>query len=166
MNIAKKSNACFDFSQLARKNFAANEFWDSETAAANKIDNTPPNTEEMFNAMMLLADKCQELRDFINEKINITRGFSCEEVNKLVGGAKNSQHTRGEAADLTFEKSTPLEIAKKIRDKKITVDQCIVEKKTSKKTGKISRWLHVSIKASNNRNEFLIGNEGVYSKMS
>ena len=47
-----------------------------------------------------LADQLQILRDGLGAPIHITNAYRCESHNKAVGGAKNSQHLQGKAADL------------------------------------------------------------------
>lgn len=53
------------------------------------------------------------VQDFMNRngytKILISRGYSCPEYNKKIGGASGSQHTKGKAIDCRFYKgSTPV----------------------------------------------------------
>lgn len=47
-----------------------------------------------------LIEQLQKLRDYIGEPIRITSGRRCVAHNAAVGGAKNSQHLLGAAADL------------------------------------------------------------------
>lgn len=48
-----------------------------------------------------LLDKLQIIRDEINLPITVTSGYRCEKHNKAVGGKENSQHLKGNAADIT-----------------------------------------------------------------
>lgn len=47
--------------------------------------------------------KLQELRFFIDQPIRVTSGFRCPMHNEVVGGAENSKHLAGIAADITIQ---------------------------------------------------------------
>jgi zinc D-Ala-D-Ala carboxypeptidase len=49
-----------------------------------------------------LVNTLQALRNLLNKPIKITSGFRCETHNKNVGGAKNSYHMQGLAADVVI----------------------------------------------------------------
>jgi hypothetical protein len=80
----------------------------------------------------------------MNEPIKIGSGYRCAKLNKAVGGVGNSQHTKGEAADLCIDGD--LKKGRKwfewIRDH-CQFDQLIWEK--NPKTG--NYWVHVSYRA-------------------
>ena len=48
-----------------------------------------------------LIEQLQKLRDYTGEPVRITSGRRCETHNAAVGGAKNSQHLLGLAADIS-----------------------------------------------------------------
>ena len=50
-----------------------------------------------------LVDALQELRDLANAPIRVTSGYRCLEHNRVVGGAKQSRHLRGHAADIVIK---------------------------------------------------------------
>ena len=54
-----------------------------------------------------LIDALQGLRDSTGKPITINSGYRCEIHNKNVGGAKNSQHLLGTAADFTIAGMNP-----------------------------------------------------------
>lgn len=54
------------------------------------------------NTNLVLA--LQVLRERIGQPLTITSGFRCIKHNAAVGGAKNSQHLYGTAADITAPK--------------------------------------------------------------
>jgi len=58
----------------------------------------------------------QALRDLVNKPIKINSGFRSPEHNKAIGGASNSLHTLGLAADVVVEGVTPIHIASIARD--------------------------------------------------
>lgn len=64
-----------------------------------------------------LIEALQELRNLVNAPIIVTSGFRCIEHNKACGGAKNSQHVYGRAADIHvsgMSQSTLASLAEKI----------------------------------------------------
>ena len=50
-----------------------------------------------------LVDALQKLRDLLGKPIIVTNAYRCPKHNKEVGGAVNSLHMRGTAADITVE---------------------------------------------------------------
>jgi len=61
-----------------------------------------------------LARNLQVLRDAINKPITITSGYRSPKYNEKIGGAKDSQHMKGTAADIQVKGMTPKEVAKVI----------------------------------------------------
>lgn len=119
----------------------------SPTALRLGIDNKP-NNEELYN-MANVADFCFEpLRKWYGKPIKINSFFRNYELNKAVGGATNSQHTMGQAIDISAGSK---EENKKLFDwckKNLYFDQLINEYNYS--------WVHISYKISGNRNMTLI----------
>ena len=95
--------------------------------------------------MNTLVDK---IIDPLREKVGAIRvnsGYRTPAYNKQIGGATNSQHCRGEAADIfPLEKDIDNVFALIIREFKY--DQVILEKNNAG-----SRWIHISYKAEGNR---------------
>jgi hypothetical protein len=120
--------------------FTIEELYASDTAKKKGINNKP-NLQQMINLVYLAAYVLEPLRVAMNEPIKIGSGFRCAALNKAVGGAWNSQHTKGQAADLCIDGD--LKKGRKwfeyIR-KNLPFDQLIWEK--NDKTG--SYWVHVS----------------------
>jgi uncharacterized protein YcbK (DUF882 family) len=58
----------------------------------------------------------QALRDVLNKPIKINSGYRSPEHNKAIGGASNSLHTLGLAADVVVDGVTPIHIASIARD--------------------------------------------------
>ncbi len=120
------------------KYFTIEELCKSRTATEKGIKNVPDATEKA--RMVLLVDKILDpLREAWGAPIIVTSGFRCDKLNKLVGGATNSQHRRGEAADIHTKSDTP-EDNKKLWDLiiklKLPFDQMINEQNFN--------WVHVS----------------------
>lgn len=61
--------------------------------------------------ILQLAKNLQVLRDSIGKSISITSGYRSPQHNKKIGGAKDSQHVKGLAADIKVSGMTPKEVA-------------------------------------------------------
>ena len=59
----------------------------------------PPLARE--NVKALVSEVLDPVREKLGMPIVVNSGYRCEMHNKDVGGVKNSQHLKGEAADLT-----------------------------------------------------------------
>jgi hypothetical protein len=120
--------------------FTIEEMYASDTAKRLGINNKP-SVQQMVNLVYLCAFVLEPLRVAMNEPIKIGSGFRCQQLNKAVGGVYNSQHLKGQAADLCIDG----DIAKGkrwfnyIKDH-LPFDQLIWEHNA--KTG--SYWVHVS----------------------
>lgn len=117
----------------------------SPTAIRNGIDNMP-NDAQLHN-MKMVAEHCFEpLRKMYGKPIKVNSFFRCEKLNQLVGGSPTSQHTKGQAIDITTGSKTEnkklFELAKTLE-----FDQLINEFDFS--------WIHISF-ANYNRKQILI----------
>ena len=121
------------------EHFSLGEFVRSSTAQRMSINNTP-DAEVIENLRNLCTKVLEPLREHLGQPVVITSGFRSKRLNETVGGVKNSQHLRGEAADLMVEGE------KQARDwirwmmDFLEFDQLILEKKGKKV------WVHVSLK--------------------
>lgn len=120
--------------------FTIEELYASQTAKARGINNKP-STEEIVNLVYLAAYVLEPLRVAMKEPIKIGSGYRCQALNRAVGGVSNSQHMKGQAADLCIDG----DIAKGKRwfnyiREHLPFDQLIWER--NPKTG--SYWVHVS----------------------
>ena len=82
------------------KNFRWEEFERSNKAAELGIDNTIPDENVADNIRALVLNVLQPLRDACGHPLKVNSGYRSKALNKAVKGAANSQHTRGEAADI------------------------------------------------------------------
>ena len=82
--------------------FTIEELCASATAKARGIQNKP-GTPEIINLVYLTAYVLQPLRDAMQEPIKIGSGYRCPQLNRAVGGVANSQHIKGQAADLCID---------------------------------------------------------------
>ena len=87
------------------ENFKLTEFTKSSTAQRLGLDNTPSP-----NIVRALTNLCQQvlqpLRDWYGKPIIVSSGYRSAMLNKAVGGVSNSQHMKGEAADLQVKNTT------------------------------------------------------------
>ena len=120
--------------------FTIEELYASQTAKAKGINNKP-SVQQMINLVYLAAFILEPLREAMNEPIKIGSGFRSKELNRAVGGVQNSQHMKGQAADLCIDgdRAKGRKWFEYIRDN-LPFDQLIWEK--NPKTG--SEWVHVS----------------------
>ena len=118
------------------KYFTIKELCKSTTASQKGIDNSP-NSEIIQNLEQLVSHILDPLREKYGKPIMVNGAYRCLELNKAVGGSKNSQHMLGLAADITVgspEKNKRL--FQLIIDMGLPYDQLIDEKNF--------RWIHVS----------------------
>ena len=125
------------------KNFTLTELTTTNTGISNN-----PNRQEVSALIRLTGKVLQPARDLYGGPIRVNSGFRSYAVNKAVGGVRNSQHTSGEAADITVHtKKGNKKLFELVRDN-LSFDQLINEKDYS--------WIHVSYKSENeNRNQVL-----------
>lgn len=138
-------------------NFTIAEMVQSNTADRLKISNNPPSivkvhlTETITLLENIRAEwgKYCEAHKLGNPAIRISSGYRSAELNKAVGGVKNSAHVEGYAADLQpvngkqdeFEKFFATEFS----HMGYAFDQIIIEK------SKTSRWVHVGYKRADGK---------------
>lgn len=129
------------------KYFTIAELCASSTATEKGIDNTPtPGITQ--NLERLVANVLDPLREAWGKPIVVTSGYRCPELNKAVGGAKNSHHMQGMAADIsTGNKVDNRRLFQKILDLGLPFTQLIDEKGFS--------WIHVSYDTSNLKRQVL-----------
>ena len=127
--------------------FSIDELCRSDKAKKLGIDNTPTEkaVENMTRLINIVLD---HLREAYGEAITVNSGYRSPALNKAVGGAKNSQHMTGEAADITVgTKEGNKWLFDYIKDN-LPYDQLIDEYDYS--------WVHVSLDADMcNRREII-----------
>ena len=117
------------------------EFQVSGIATLRGIKNEM-SLSQIESAKLLCESVFEPLRIYLNTPIHISSGFRSLQVNRLIGGAKTSQHTKGEAMDL--------QIGAKgfnfIKDK-LDFDQLIWEFGNDENP----QWVHVSFSSKNRK---------------
>jgi zinc D-Ala-D-Ala carboxypeptidase len=118
------------------EHFTLEELIISQTAARQGIDNTP--SADIVRNLRKLAGMLEEVRSLLSGvPILVSSGYRCPELNKAVGGAKNSAHMDGLAADITAPAfGTVMQVARKIAASDLAYDQVIHE---------YGAWVHIGI---------------------
>ena len=126
------------------KHVTLQEFQNSPTATTHGINNQMSATQ-IESAKLLCENVFEPLRIHLNIPIKISSGFRSVQLNKMIGGSKTSQHTKGEAMDI--------KVGAKgfhfIKDK-LDFDQLIWEFGNDEQPS----WIHVSF-SSRNRKQVL-----------
>ena len=124
----------------------------SITATRLGVENIP--NDEQLNNMELLAEKVFEpLREWVSGPIKVNSFFRGSELNRAIGGARKSQHMKGQAIDIddTFGLATNAEMYHWIKEN-LDFDQLIWEFGDDDNPN----WLHVSyVSPEKNRNRCL-----------
>ena len=116
--------------------FTLDELVLSQTAARRGIDNTP--SPEILRHLRRLADVLEQVRHVLDDgPVLVSSGYRCAALNRAVGGARNSAHLDGLAADLTAPTfGTVMQVARAIASSAIEYDQVIHEYGT---------WVHLGL---------------------
>lgn len=126
-------------------NFNLEEFTTSETAIRKGIDNIPSD-EIIANIIVLCSNVLEPLEELINKQIIISSGYRSKELNSEIGGAKNSQHVEGKAADIKVKDISTEDLFQIIIKSEIEYDQIIQE---------FDKWVHISYNEGKNRKQKL-----------
>jgi hypothetical protein len=132
---------------MITKNFSLREMIHSDIAVRDGIQNVP-NGKHLDALIALCENVLQPLRDKLGVPVRVSSGFRCVALNRVVGGAPNSQHLRGEAADIHAKGYTANELFHLILLSGIEFDQVIEE---------FGEWVHISYtKRRKNRQSAII----------
>lgn len=147
------------------KNFVLSEFTKSNLAVRFGLDNTP--TQEALQSLQNLVDfVLQPIADHFKKPVTVSSGYRSPQVNKKAGGAENSQHMKGQAADIEIFGISNYDLAVWIEEN-LDFDQLILEFYQSGVPD--SGWVHVSYvgRGKNRRDIRTIGagisRKGLYS---
>lgn len=130
------------------KYFTLDELIHSDTADRLGIDNSP--TSEAIQCIDdLVTNVLDKLRDEWGRPIIVTSGYRCKELNAAVGGARNSQHLKGQAVDIVSDDFEAFRRFVRRWCKDNEFDQCIFEHRGCKE------WVHISYTEGRNRRQLL-----------
>lgn len=134
---------------LTNNYFTIDELCASDTARKRNIDNTP--TPEVLSNLTLLRDRVlNPAREALGVTVYVNSGYRCPELNAAVGGTATSQHTTGEAADITTKSRKRNQQLFAILIQQGNFDQLIWEGN--------GKWIHVSYCETANRGTVLAQN--------
>lgn len=113
--------------------FTLAELMRSSVAERKGIDNSVP--DRLLPHLFILAVGLEQVRALLGFPLHIDSGYRCPALNAAVGGAKQSAHMDGFAADFICPAfGDPLSIVKAIEASDIKFDKCIQE----------GTWVHIS----------------------
>jgi len=135
------------------KNFTLDELLASATAKQKHIINAP-GVDEVCNLCALVHNVLQPLRDAMGEQIKIGSGYRCPALNRAVGGVANSQHTKGQAADLCIDG----DMKKGKRWFEWIKTHCQFDQLIWEHNSKGTYWVHVSYRADGKNRHQVIDN--------
>jgi hypothetical protein len=107
----------------------------SQTAARRGLPNVP-SEEVIAELRRLCAEILQPLRDAVGVPVIVSSGYRSRTVNAAVGGANQSAHLYGRAADISVPGLTPVMVCRRIVGLGLPFDQVIEE---------FGAWTHVAI---------------------
>lgn len=103
-----------------------------------------PQTKQRIALKQLVDNVLQPLRDLYGSPIKVNSGYRSPLVNIFVKGNSNSQHMKGEAADITAGSREENKILFELIRDNLLFDQLINEYDYS--------WVHVSYKSEKDKN--------------
>ena len=114
--------------------FKSYEIIYSYKAEQSNIDNTPTDDVVIANLNYTLQ-RLNSIRERYGQPIIISSGYRCEELNRMVGGVKDSKHKTGLAVDLKFDEDL-FEFLKA---------NCSFDKLILEQNGR-TKWIHVQFR--------------------
>lgn len=134
------------------ENFNLNELTKSQVADRKGIPNNP--SPDQIKALQKLAESVlQPLRNHYESPVIITSGFRCAELCIAIGSSIDSQHAKGQAADLEIISHSNYDVALWIKNN-LDFDQLILEFWKGEDEPN-SGWIHVSYVGKKNRKQSL-----------
>ena len=132
-------------------NFSLEELTKSETALRMGLDNEP-NDEQLANLVALCECVLQPVRDHFGKGVKVNSGLRTLPVNRAIGSADHSDHTKGMAADIEIPGVANSDLAQWIVDN-LEFRQVILEFYTPGIPD--SGWVHVSYNPADNKKQVL-----------
>lgn len=134
------------------KYFTIAELCASQKAKAYGINNNAISATVADNLVRLVDNVLDPLRKAYGKPITVNSGYRCEKLNRIVKGVANSQHTLGEAADITTgSKKENKKLFEMIQKLNLPFDQLIWEKGDALGPD----WVHVSFSSKRQRKEVI-----------
>ena len=116
--------------------FTLDKLTHSDVGLRRGIDNSP-NAGEVANLVRLCESLLEPAQALLGVPLVINSGFRCPALNQAIGGATNSAHMDGRAADFILPCGMSLSDAfKTLRKSSLPYDQIIFE---------CGAWLHLAV---------------------
>lgn len=131
------------------KHFKFIEMVRSSKANECGIDNQPKDADIMDNIIFTM-ECLDKIREEYGLPLSVSSGYRCPELNRAVGGAKTSQHMKGQAADINLgsvEKNRAFFNWCQANINDLPIDQLLDESHYS--------WVHLSFTKENQRHQVL-----------
>ena len=147
-------------------NFTLAEMTASQVASRNGLNNNP-TAGQIENLKKLCESILQPIRNHYDAPVIVSSGFRSPELCIRIGSSIDSQHAKGQAADIQVVGIDNKSLAKYIKEN-LDFDQLILEY-YKEDEGPHSGWVHVSYVGKGNRKESLtatrsdVTNKTVYS---
>lgn len=126
--------------------FTLAEMTISQAAARHGLNNQPgPRAIAALTALCL--NVLEPVREHFGSPVIVSSGYRARPVNAVIGGADNSQHCDGEAADFRVQGVANIDVCQWMM-KHLTYDQLIYEFGAG-------GWVHVSYRTGGLRNQEL-----------
>ena len=135
-------------STWSTQHFNQSEMIKSQKAKEKHLSNEPP--VRIWIKLHTLMEECLEkVREIYGKPITVTSGYRSSEVNSAIGGVTDSQHTKGEAADIIPTSG--------VSDLKGLFEACLTFGKFDQliyeTDSKGSKWIHISYVKGGGRKE-------------
>lgn len=128
-----------------RKTMKSNTLTKNFTFAEFESKDGAPMPKEVKDNIKLLAKELEKIRAAFNLPLKINSGYRSPKHNKSIGGASDSQHMKGTAADFTIPGRTPKQIA-------IVIEGLIKDGKIKEGgLGTYNNWIHYDIRGKKAR---------------
>jgi zinc D-Ala-D-Ala carboxypeptidase len=122
------------------------------TTSHSDIDNWPTSPETIAKLQYCCTNILEKVRAHFGRPVRVNSGFRTLALNTRIGGATDSQHMKGEAADFEIDGVANGDICKWIAGN-LVFDQLILEFYTRGEPN--SGWAHCSVIPTGNRKQVL-----------
>lgn len=130
--------------------FTLAEMTVSQEAARSGLKNVP-SAAQVESLRLLCENVLEPLRVRLKRPVVVNSGFRSSTVNRRIGGAANSQHCKGQAADIIVPGMSVAEVVARIRKMALPFDQLLDE---------YGQWVHVSYGPRHRRQTLIARHEG------
>ncbi len=131
------------------EHFTLQQLTHSPSAAQAGIDNSA-DAPTIAN-LRRLCEVLEAVQRLFGAPLQISSGYRSPALNTLIGGAANSAHVQGLAADFSIVGLPPRQVVEAIADSDVPFDQLILE---------FDRWVHLGISQQRARRQVLTLRKG------